>query len=274
MLHCALSSFMQDEPTSGLSSADAMLMIAQVRSRMLIHADMPARLPSRTCSSLPCPNTKPGPYTKQPHVVCVCVCVCDMRTSQVRRAAEELHMGVLLTIHQPRQEIYDMFDRVILMAAGTTVFVGSPSQSRAFFASPSLLDLPPDQHACVTADVISDLLYIASSKGGDHVAAGVCPCAHVPAALVRGVSLHAPGCVCVCVCVCVWRRGSQLAFHTMHYVVLAVWGVCVLHIRAWCDVCCAHQQAATCPRPPQASRVQKRLLTTGISSLRRHCTGG
>lgn len=40
---------------------------------------------------------------------------------------------IICTIHQPSSEIYEMFDRICLMAEGKTVFIGETSEASLFF---------------------------------------------------------------------------------------------------------------------------------------------
>lgn len=41
---------------------------------------------------------------------------------------------VVLTIHQPRANVFELFDAVMLLAAGRTMFFGPPSDAIAHFA--------------------------------------------------------------------------------------------------------------------------------------------
>lgn len=45
---------------------------------------------------------------------------------------------VILTIHQPKAKIFEMFDKVFLLAQGKTVFFGSPKQALRFFGDNDL----------------------------------------------------------------------------------------------------------------------------------------
>jgi ABC-type multidrug transport system ATPase subunit len=40
---------------------------------------------------------------------------------------------VVTTIHQPSSEIFDLFDKVLLMAEGRVAFLGSPDDACKFF---------------------------------------------------------------------------------------------------------------------------------------------
>lgn len=40
---------------------------------------------------------------------------------------------IILTIHQPSSELYDLFDKILLMAEGRVAFLGTPSQATTFF---------------------------------------------------------------------------------------------------------------------------------------------
>ena len=43
-------------------------------------------------------------------------------------------MSVLATIHQPSYEIFKLFDRVILLSEGYTIYNGPPEQVKPYFA--------------------------------------------------------------------------------------------------------------------------------------------
>jgi len=40
---------------------------------------------------------------------------------------------VIITIHQPSSELYNMFDKILLIAEGRTAFLGTPHQATEFF---------------------------------------------------------------------------------------------------------------------------------------------
>jgi ABC-type multidrug transport system ATPase subunit len=44
-------------------------------------------------------------------------------------------MGVLATIHQPSSELFMLFDRVILLSEGFTIYSGPPDKVAAFFSN-------------------------------------------------------------------------------------------------------------------------------------------
>jgi ABC-type multidrug transport system ATPase subunit len=46
--------------------------------------------------------------------------------------AHKQRRTVVCTIHQPRTEIFDLLDRILLLVAGRVVFAGSPKASIAF----------------------------------------------------------------------------------------------------------------------------------------------
>lgn len=54
--------------------------------------------------------------------------ICRLLQRQARRG-----MSVLATIHQPSSELFQLFDRVILLSEGHTVFNGPPSQVKPYF---------------------------------------------------------------------------------------------------------------------------------------------
>ena len=55
------------------------------------------------------------------------------------RAQAERGMSVLATIHQPSYEIFKLFDRVILLSEGHTIYNGPPSQVKPYFEQFGLL---------------------------------------------------------------------------------------------------------------------------------------
>lgn len=72
--------------------------------------------------------------------------ICDEPTSgldsfmalsvvQVLKNLAERGKTVLLTIHQPSSEIFQMFDKILLMAQGRVSFLGTPSEAADFFSS-------------------------------------------------------------------------------------------------------------------------------------------
>ena len=50
---------------------------------------------------------------------------------------------VVCTIHQPSSEVFEMFDRILLMAEGRTAFLGPTSEALSFFSSRGL-PCPPN----------------------------------------------------------------------------------------------------------------------------------
>lgn len=51
----------------------------------------------------------------------------------LQKLSKEENKTVIMTIHQPNSDIFELFDRVLLMAEGKLVFQGSTSQSRLYF---------------------------------------------------------------------------------------------------------------------------------------------
>ena len=56
-----------------------------------------------------------------------------VRIMQLLRQQAERGMSVLATIHQPSSELFMLFDRVILLSEGYTVYNGPPRGVRAYF---------------------------------------------------------------------------------------------------------------------------------------------
>jgi hypothetical protein len=63
---------------------------------------------------------------------------------------------VIITIHQPRSEIWNLFDRVILLSRGSTIYAGSPQDCISHFSALGH-QLPPFVNP---ADFLVDLLSI------------------------------------------------------------------------------------------------------------------
>ena len=55
------------------------------------------------------------------------------RIVQLLRKEAERGMAVLATIHQPSSDLFMMFDKVILLSEGYTVYCGPPSMVKAYF---------------------------------------------------------------------------------------------------------------------------------------------
>lgn len=52
---------------------------------------------------------------------------------QVLKHLTESGKTVLTTIHQPSSEIFNLFDKILLLAEGRVAFLGSPNEASAFF---------------------------------------------------------------------------------------------------------------------------------------------
>ena len=56
-----------------------------------------------------------------------------VRIMQLLRSQAERGMSVLATIHQPSSELFMLFDRVILLSEGYTVYNGPPKDVKNYF---------------------------------------------------------------------------------------------------------------------------------------------
>ncbi len=57
--------------------------------------------------------------------VCVCVCMCVCVTVQILKDLALNGRTVILTIHQPRSSIFQMFDNIMLLSEGNPIYFGS-----------------------------------------------------------------------------------------------------------------------------------------------------
>jgi ABC-type multidrug transport system ATPase subunit len=76
---------------------------------------------------------------------------------------------VILTIHQPRSDIYQLFDQLLLLAKGRVAYMGSAKDAPAYFAStgfPCPVDFNPAEYFI---DLISE-----STSGGQKVEFNTC----------------------------------------------------------------------------------------------------
>jgi ABC-type multidrug transport system ATPase subunit len=73
---------------------------------------------------------------------------------QVLRKVADTGRIVIVTIHQPREEIYQLFDQLILLKKGRTVYNGPRSSAASYFAHAGY-KCPPDVNAC---DFFMDVL--------------------------------------------------------------------------------------------------------------------
>ncbi|XP_055390633.1 protein white, partial [Condylostylus longicornis] len=53
---------------------------------------------------------------------------------QVLKGLSQKNKTIILTIHQPSSELYEMFDKILLMAEGRVAFLGTPDQATQFFS--------------------------------------------------------------------------------------------------------------------------------------------
>ena len=70
--------------------------------------------------------------------MCVCVCVDGRTKCRVVPAMCRLSrrgMTVILSIHQPRYSIYKLFDTLMLLHEGESVYHGPAAETLDFFAS-------------------------------------------------------------------------------------------------------------------------------------------
>lgn len=66
----------------------------------------------------------------------------------LHRLAKEHKRTILMTIHQPNAEIFNKFDKLILLSEGQIIYQGNPRQSVAYFSELGLncpkFSNPPD----------------------------------------------------------------------------------------------------------------------------------
>ena len=55
------------------------------------------------------------------------------RIVQLLRKEAERGMSVLATIHQPSSDIFMMFDKVIILSEGYTIYTGPPTMVKPYF---------------------------------------------------------------------------------------------------------------------------------------------
>lgn len=80
----------------------------------------------------------------------------------LRQLSIDTGCGFLITIHQPASRLFTMFDSVLLLAEGRTIFNGAPGAVQSYF-SPLSFAMPPDTNP---ADWLLDLASGDSSIGG------------------------------------------------------------------------------------------------------------
>ncbi len=74
----------------------------------------------------------------------------------LQRVAHEMHLTVVAVIHQPRYEIYTMFDDVLLLAkGGHTVYLGETAKAETYFADAGFPTPPKVNPSDHQMDVIS-----------------------------------------------------------------------------------------------------------------------
>eukprot|EP01120_Amphizonella_sp_Union-15-10_P008908 TRINITY_DN3290_c0_g1_i1.p1 TRINITY_DN3290_c0_g1~~TRINITY_DN3290_c0_g1_i1.p1 ORF type:complete len:494 (+),score=38.90 TRINITY_DN3290_c0_g1_i1:388-1869(+) len=71
---------------------------------------------------------------------------------------------IICSIHQPSAEIYRMFDQLVLLGEGQTVYFGSIEQCIPYFSTVGL-HCPPYRNP---ADFLMQILYVAPTEDGDH----------------------------------------------------------------------------------------------------------
>ena len=76
------------------------------------------------------------------------------------RAISSQGRSVVTTIHQPRSEIFDLFDDVVFLASGSIIYQGPAKKVREFFASAGFVC--PDKHN--PADFVMHLLQTLSAE--------------------------------------------------------------------------------------------------------------
>src|SRR5579859_4321284 len=73
-------------------------------------------------------------------------------------------MIVIASIHQPSTTTLELFDNVLLLSEGKTVYFGPPTSSTAYFAS---LGYPPDPDMS-SAEFMLELTNVDFSHSGDE----------------------------------------------------------------------------------------------------------
>ena len=69
--------------------------------------------------------------------------------STLKHLARDGGHSIAVVIHQPRTEIFNMFDSLLLLNHGKTVFNGPPKDARNYLESiPSVTPLPPERRNC------------------------------------------------------------------------------------------------------------------------------
>lgn len=63
---------------------------------------------------------------------------------------------ILMTIHQPNSEIYELFDRLILMVEGRFIYQGEASKATSYFSSNFGLSCP---EFCNPADYFMTIMH-------------------------------------------------------------------------------------------------------------------
>eukprot|EP01025_Chloroclados_australasicus_P046535 TRINITY_DN5130_c0_g2_i1.p2 TRINITY_DN5130_c0_g2~~TRINITY_DN5130_c0_g2_i1.p2 ORF type:complete len:738 (-),score=67.81 TRINITY_DN5130_c0_g2_i1:1071-3251(-) len=76
----------------------------------------------------------------------------------VSNIALEQHVSVMMTIHQPRQQIFDQFANILLLTDGEVVYFGSPRVVRLYFEQFYRID-----EQVATADAVIDILTYAAT---------------------------------------------------------------------------------------------------------------
>ncbi|KAK0424360.1 hypothetical protein QR680_008634 [Steinernema hermaphroditum] len=85
------------------------------------------------------------------------------RSVTLTRLASEGNKTIICTIHQPASEVFELFDRVMFLAAGKPAFLGSPDEAIYFFGDCGLV-LP--EH-CNPADLYIDQLAVIPGEEAD-----------------------------------------------------------------------------------------------------------
>jgi ABC-type multidrug transport system ATPase subunit/ABC-type multidrug transport system permease subunit len=84
--------------------------------------------------------------------------------STLRDLAHQGGLAIAVVIHQPRTEIFNMFDHLLLLNHGRTVYNGHPKQARTYLENvPSVTPLPPETGI---ADWLMDI--IKADSGTTH----------------------------------------------------------------------------------------------------------
>ena len=82
--------------------------------------------------------------------------------STLRDLADMGH-SIAVVIHQPRTTIYNMFDHLLMLSKGHTIYNGAPSKARSYLEScPSVPELPPETGI---ADWLMDIITEDESQG-------------------------------------------------------------------------------------------------------------